>query len=319
MQKNILKAFTFCVAFIIANAIMLNSVYAYTLLSQNQQAGKRDCKATAIAQMLNIIEGKDKYKAQDFYAGSGPDSKNINGNTYAGLTAEYTLQKDGITKDQLQKKIDTSLSNNIPIIIRVHGKKSGATDDHWVTLISKSGSSYKAIDPWGAKVITLSDTYNFGSKSGYFGYVALNKTTQNPITPENYYKKYTGNSASIVISLQTIGVDSTFGSREKIAKANGIANYTSTEEQNIKLLNLLKQGKLKVASTQNTSPSVSYYKKYTGNTGSIVTGLQTVGVDSSFDSRAKIAKANGISNYTATAEQNIKLLNLLKQGSLKKY
>lgn len=62
----------------------------------------------------------------------------------------------------------------------------------------------------------------------------------------------------------------------------------------------------------------SYYKKYTGSSVSIVDALKAIGVDSSMTNRKKIAKANGISNYTGTSSQNTKLLNLLKQGKLKK-
>lgn len=62
----------------------------------------------------------------------------------------------------------------------------------------------------------------------------------------------------------------------------------------------------------------SYYKKYTGSSVSIVDALKAIGVDSSMNNRKKIAKANGISNYSGTASQNTKLLNLLKQGKLKK-
>lgn len=62
----------------------------------------------------------------------------------------------------------------------------------------------------------------------------------------------------------------------------------------------------------------SYYKKYTGSSVSIVDALKAIGVDSSMNNRKKIAKANGISNYSGTASQNTQLLNLLKQGKLKK-
>lgn len=55
---------------------------------------------------------------------------------------------------------------------------------------------------------------------------------------------------------------------------------------------------------------------YKGN--SIVDALKQIGVDSSFEHRKKIAERNNIYNYTGTATQNTKLLNLLKQGKLKK-
>lgn len=63
---------------------------------------------------------------------------------------------------------------------------------------------------------------------------------------------------------------------------------------------------------------VSYYKKYTGKSVSLVDALKSIGVDSSFGNRRKIAKTNGITNYVGTAGQNTKLLTLLKQGKLKK-
>lgn len=55
---------------------------------------------------------------------------------------------------------------------------------------------------------------------------------------------------------------------------------------------------------------------YKGN--SIVDALKQIGVDSSFEHRKKIAERNNITNYRGTPEQNTKLLNLLKQGKLKK-
>lgn len=62
--------------------------------------------------------------------------------------------------------------------------------------------------------------------------------------------------------------------------------------------------------------TVEYFKKYIGDTISIVTALKSIGSASGFDYRSKVAKANGIANYSGTATQNTKMLNLLKQGKL---
>ena len=70
--------------------------------------------------------------------------------------------------------------------------------------------------------------------------------------------------------------------------------------------------------TTTTAPKVEYYKRYFGTSGSIVTALNSLGIGSSFANRKKIANANGISGYSGTAAQNIRLLNLLKQGKLVK-
>lgn len=55
----------------------------------------------------------------------------------------------------------------------------------------------------------------------------------------------TYNGGSIVDGLKDINVDSSFDNRILIAEKNGINNYRGTYEQNVYLLRLLKQGKLK--------------------------------------------------------------------------
>lgn len=120
-------------------------------------------------------------------------------------------------------------------------------------------------------------------------------------------------SGSIVDYLKSIGVDSSFNNRAKLAKQYGISNYKGTSQQNITLLNKLKSG----TGTSDVS-STNYYAKYNGNSGSLVDALKSLNINGSFSNRKNIAKANGISNYTGTASQNTKLLSLLKQGKLKK-
>lgn len=58
------------------------------------------------------------------------------------------------------------------------------------------------------------------------------------------------------------------------------------------------------------------FKAYSGNSGSIVDALESIGVWSDFAYRKKIATANKISNYKGTPEQNTKMLGLLKKGKL---
>lgn len=65
-----------------------------------------------------------------------------------------------------------------------------------------------------------------------------------------------------------------------------------------------------------TEPTVSYYPKYSGNSMSIADALNSMGYDGSFANRGKIAAHNGISNYRGSADQNAKLLTLLKSGKL---
>ena len=69
---------------------------------------------------------------------------------------------------------------------------------------------------------------------------------------------------------------------------------------------------------KTTRKKTSTIKKTSYKGDSIVDGLKSVGVNSSYDNRKKIAQANGIKNYTGTAKQNTELLNKLKKGTLKK-
>ncbi|MFD1707809.1 DUF3597 family protein [Siminovitchia sediminis] len=47
-------------------------------------------------------------------------------------------------------------------------------------------------------------------------------------------------------------------------------------------------------------------------TGSIVDYLKSIGEDSSFSNRKKLAEKYNINNYTGTAEQNTRLLQKLR-------
>lgn len=58
------------------------------------------------------------------------------------------------------------------------------------------------------------------------------------------------------------------------------------------------------------------FPAYTGSSGSIVGALKTVGAETTYSYRAKIAAANGIEGYRGSAAQNVQMLNLLKAGRL---
>ena len=60
----------------------------------------------------------------------------------------------------------------------------------------------------------------------------------------NYLSNKNYKGVSLVDALKQINVDASFSNRKRIAKNNGISNYSGSYSQNLKLLNLLKQGKL---------------------------------------------------------------------------
>lgn len=65
-------------------------------------------------------------------------------------------------------------------------------------------------------------------------------------------------------------------------------------------------------------PNVEYYPKCAPNQTGIAAALKSIGVDGSYAYRCKIAAKNGIVGYRGTAEQNVKMLGLLKCGKLVK-
>jgi GH25 family lysozyme M1 (1,4-beta-N-acetylmuramidase) len=75
-------------------------------------------------------------------------------------------------------------------------------------------------------------------------------------------------------------------------------------------------------SASTAKASTVYYSKYTGKTGTIDAVLKAVGVPEAYrgtwKKRKSLAAKNGISNYTGTEAQNLKLIALAKEGKLKK-
>jgi N-acetylmuramoyl-L-alanine amidase len=81
---------------------------------------------------------------------------------------------------------------------------------------------------------------------------------------------------------------------------------------------LVKKGKLtkKEDEAPIKKPSSIYFKRYLGDSESIVEALKSIGAAYSFSYRKRIAKANGIKLYAGTSKQNTNLLALIKKGRL---
>ena len=150
-----------------------------------------------------------------------------------------------------------------------------------------------------------------GKVSGISGNVDMNYLYRNIFTDSNGsvsdLPDLSGyNGSSIVDALKSVGFDSSFDSRKILYQKLGFTDvYNGTATQNLNMLNKLK-------GTSNGYYSSSYKGL------SFVDALKSIGVDSSFRNRKIIAMNNGITNYTGSYLQNIKLLRLLKNGKLKR-
>lgn len=80
---------------------------------------------------------------------------------------------------------------------------------------------------------------------------------------------------------------------------------------------LLDNGKIGWVNDSVIMNKTRYLENKTYQGSSIVDALNEINVDSSYEYRKELARINNIENYQGTAEQNIKLLGLLKNGNLK--
>lgn len=85
-------------------------------------------------------------------------------------------------------------------------------------------------------------------------------------------------------------------------------------------LNVLYKEPVKKKVEENTKKPVKkkivYYPRYKGKSSSIVDALKSLSINPSKSNRKRIATLNGVKNYTGSAMQNTRLLNLLKKGKL---
>lgn len=238
---------------------------------------------------------------------------------YTGFT-DYSYYKNSITK-----------------------AKNAKNGFWWEARYGNNNGTYSSKFPCN-KGVALHQFTSLGSCDGISGKIDLNrivngiknldwftapiiKTTDvsETIKPSNtsYYNKYNGSSNQIDVILKSIGVPSKYygnvSKRSVIAASNSIADYTGTSAQNLKIISLARNGKLKKVTTKIAD---SYYKKYTGKSNKVDEVFMSIGVPTKYTGNKKnrktIATKNGIANYDGTAEQNLKLIKLTKSGKLKK-
>ena len=214
----------------------------------------------------------------------------------AKATCKVTVKAATVTLNVTSKSVTKGKTYTLKATLTGGEIKSWATSNSAVATVTTAG----VVKGVKAGTATITVTLTNGNKA------TCKITVKNPA---KYFSKCSASEDSIVDGLNSIGVNSSKTNRTKIAKANGISDYTGTASQNTKLLKLLKDGKL-------VNPGTAYYKACSSSKQSIVDALESINVDSSKTFRTKIAKKNGISDYTGTAAQNTKLLKLLKDGKL---
>ena len=87
----------------------------------------------------------------------------------------------------------------------------------------------------------VAESNNWGKLKSGAGWIYLKYTDRNT---NNYYPACDKSHVSITKALKSIGVDSSYENRKKIAQKNNVRNYTGTADQNNQLLSKLKAGRL---------------------------------------------------------------------------
>lgn len=107
-----------------------------------------------------------------------------------------------------------------------------------------------------------------------------------------------------------------------VVKGDNLTNiakrYNTTVEELMRLNNIKNKNLIYVGQVLKLPNNLKYFKRYTGDSVSIVDALKSLNEQSSYEYRTKVATINGIKNYVGTTVQNNYLLNLLKEGKLVK-
>lgn len=150
----------------------------------------------------------------------------------------------------------------------------------------------------GTVIGTIGDTGNAYGKHLHLEIQNQNNVKENPTISLN-----TKINSPSVTKKQTENIPT---SQNSVSNTNH-TNHTPKQNESIK------QENLSISNTSNEYLNANKYKH-----GSIVDALKSIGINSSYNYRKKLAQANNIKNYQGSYFQNIQMLNLLKQGKLKK-
>ena len=154
----------------------------------------------------------------------------------------------------------------------------------------------------GTVIGTIGETGNAYGKHLHLEIQTSNNIKENPIISLN-----TQVDNPSVTEKQTKNIPTSQNSNQ-----NNNNNNNNNTKHTPKTKEIIEQN----ISSSNTQTKYLNAKNY--KHGSIVDALKSIGINSSYNYRKKLAKANNIKNYHGSYFQNIQMLNLLKQGKLKK-
>lgn len=187
----------------------------------------------------NLPHKKGDYVEAGAYLGQMSNS----GNAY-GAHLHFEVIKNG-TRINPTLYLNTSFSSSTPHPTNLKYQIGDHVKINGVYISSTSIEKLTPAITEGTITKILPGTNNpYLLEDGRIGWI-----NDNVIINDNNIPKYLSNTTytgfSIVDALKQINIDSSYAYRSNLAKLNDIPNYTGTGIENIRLLNLLKEGKLK--------------------------------------------------------------------------
>lgn len=216
----------------------------------------------------------------------------------SNLPSEIIALDSGIVETVVNNKVDTD-----------HNSKGLDTYGNYVKIKQNNGKSalyahmkHGSVNvnvgdyvEKGAIIGTMGETGNAYGKHLHLEVKNENSINENPIISLNEPKQ----------EIKQTPIN------QEIKQENTIQPITKQSENPTQKNNNLKQSQKNIEKDQEY-----FFSSYSG--GSIVDALKSISVDSSYNYRSKLAQENNIEDYHGTYQQNIYLLNLLKEGKLKK-
>lgn len=207
----------------------VSNLYVGKVINQGEVYYQEGTRGYATGNHIHLTVGKGKYTANGWY-------KNSNGNWV--INNQYDVHKA------------LFLSNSVNVIngggynwIRTNSLKeqtsNNSNNNNYYTVV-KGDTLYMLARRFNTTINELAKINNIKNVN----LISIGQKLIIPSYKEEYFKKYTGSTLSIVDALKSIGENSSFNYRTSVAQVNGISNYVGTTVQNTQLLKLLKEGLL---------------------------------------------------------------------------
>lgn len=203
----------------------VSNLYVGKVVKQGEIYYQEGTRGYATGNHIHLTVGKGKYTANGWY-------KNSNGNWV--INNQYDVHKALYLSDS----VNIINSGGYDWIKTDSLKHQTDTTNYYTTV--KGDTLYMLARRFNTTVNELAKINNIKNVN----LISIGQKLVIPSYKEEYFKKYAGNSLSIVDALKSIGENSSFNYRTSVAQVNGISNYVGTSVQNTQLLKLLKEGQL---------------------------------------------------------------------------